>query len=173
MNHETYENIEAYRYPWIRNLFFVVLYVALLIFLWHFPAPAVRAFMRNLLQGLLYLLAGLALVGISVLLFIEILPRLELQTGLVESLEDLPDGTLFEGRSFKIPALKNPKNHRRIWETLTDLKASSDQTWTAVVDEDTGVLTVVLYEDTDIQQVLRSVKEGLQQAGFRTQNLSA
>ena len=68
------QEIENLRYPWLRNLFFVVLYAAILIFLWHFPTEGGRQFFQNLLWGIVYILAGLAVVGGAVLVFMLILP---------------------------------------------------------------------------------------------------
>ena len=60
---------KTYRYPWARALMIVVLYGALLVFLWHFPTPGGRTFFQSLFKGFLYVIAGLALVAVTVFSF--------------------------------------------------------------------------------------------------------
>jgi hypothetical protein len=165
------EMVETYRYPLLRNLFLLVLYVAFLIFLWHFPAPLIRDFFRTLFQSLLYVLAGVVLVGLTVLLFFTLLPNIELRTDVVESLEDLPERVLLEGRTLKVPALRDQQKHEQIGATLLDLSASMDVPWTAAVDDRAGVLTIFVGENSDIQWVVRTIQDTLRDAGFRAHYL--
>ncbi len=169
MNKRTNEEmVETYRYPLLRNLFLLVLYVAFLIFLWHFPAPVVRDFFRTLLQSLLYVVVGVVLVGVTVLLFFTLLPDIELQTDVVE---ELPKRTLLEGRTLKIPDLRDKRKHERIWDTLMEINVSMDDPWTAVVDDRANIVTIFVWEGTDIDQVVQTVQDELRTTGLRVQRL--
>ena len=55
------------RYPWSRALMMVVIYGALMIFLWHFPTSGGRTFFQGIFRAFLHIGAGLVLVGITAL----------------------------------------------------------------------------------------------------------
>ena len=106
MNRET----ETYHYPWARNLFLVVLYVGILVFLWHFPLEGTRAFFRELMGGFLYLFAGLILLGVTALLIFSLLPAAPAEADAGFDFEALEDEEAFalEGLTLGVPAVRDP-----------------------------------------------------------------
>ena len=184
---------EAQHYPWLRNLFFVVLYVAILIFLWHFPTEGGRQFFQNLLRGIVYILAGLAVVGSAVLVFMLILPvfpgmeedeeeddeyeeydededfPLIDREDFRELLESLTadEMRLVEGRSVAVPALLHPEHAEEIWDILSDVIDTADEPCALIVDERAGIITIDGKEDEQVTtRLARDIRNRLREGGM-------
>ncbi len=187
------QEIEVLRYPWLRNLFFVVLYAAILIFLWHFPTEGGRQFFQKLLWGIVYILAGLAVVGGAVLVFMFILPAfpeeeedeeydeyeeydededfsLIDQEGFRELLESLTadEMRVVEGRSVAVPALQDPQRAEMVLDILRDMVDTADDPGTLVADRHTGVIMVEGEGDEQATaRLLRDVRTRLRREGIK------
>ncbi|HEY89637.1 MAG TPA: hypothetical protein G4N98_07900 [Thermoflexia bacterium] len=178
---------QDYSYPWLRNLFLVVLYVSALIFLWHFPNEGVRQFVQALFQGCGYLLAGLLWGGITLFLLLFIVPSLPLEEEeAAEVAEDeelfedagwMPEdfesllGTLkevglFEGYAVGVPALSDPQQADRIWEILYQVQEQFGERGTIVVDQGMGV--IALSSSDGGRDLFRAVKGELRKAHIQT-----
>jgi hypothetical protein len=164
---------ERKSYPWARSLLIIVLYISLLIFLWHFPAAGVQRFFRNLMTGFGYLLAGLALVGLTLLALMLIPAPLSIQ-----SYEDMSEGDeddwapfTLPGRVMMIPALKNASKAPEIIDLIYDFAADHEITSTLLVtDVVHGALSVAADEDEDIAWILNGIKARLREADIRVHN---
>ena len=187
---------EIQHYPWLRNLFFVVLYAAIVIFLWHFPTEGGRQFFQNLLRGIVYILAGLAVVGVALLLFMFILPvfpgmeedeeeedddeyeeydedegfPLIDQEDFLELLESLTadELRLVEGRSVAVPALQDPQRAEMVLDILHDMVDETDDQGTLIADRHTGVIMVEGKGDEQAAaRLLRDVRTHLRREGIK------
>ncbi len=190
------QEIEVLRYPWLRNLFFVVLYAAILIFLWHFPTEGGRQFYQNLLRGIVYILAGLAVGGGAVLVFMFILPAFPEEEGdeeydeddeydeydgdedfplidredFLELLESLTvdEMRVVEGRSVAVPALQDPQRAEMVLDILRDMVDAADDPGTLVADRHTGVIMVEGEGDEQATaRLLRDVRTRLRREGIK------
>ncbi len=184
---------QAYSYPWLRNLFLVVLYVSALIFLWHFPLEGVRQFVQELFRGCGYLLAGLLLGGITLLLLLSLVPSLPSEEEEIEEegaawrseeafdefnelglppegLElflGVEDGVgLTEGYAIGVPALADSQQADHIWEILYQVQEQFDERGTIIVDQGTGVVT--LSSPDGNRDLFRAVKKELRKAHIQT-----
>ncbi|MCD4738132.1 MAG: hypothetical protein K8R89_02590 [Anaerolineae bacterium] len=175
---------QDYSYPWLRNLFLVVLYAGALIFLWHFPVEGVRQFVQELFRGFGYLLAGLLLMGITLFLLLFIAPSSPSEEEEVEEDEDLfedggwmPEdfeallGTLngvglFEGYTVGVPALSDPEQADRIWEILYQVQEQFGERGTIVVDQGMGM--IALSSSDGGRDLFRAVKSELRKAHIQT-----
>ena len=179
---------QDYSYPWLRNLFLVVLYVGALIFLWHFPVEGVRQFVQELFRGFGYLLAGLLLIGITLFLWLFIAPSSlsedeeevaveEWDEDLIENAGWVPEdfeallGTLngvglFEGYTLGVPALSDPEQADRIWEILYQVQEQFGERGTIVVDQGMGV--IALSSSDGGRDLFRAVKSELRKAHIQT-----
>lgn len=165
------QETETYRYPWLRTLFLLVLYAALLIFLWYFPTETGRRFFRTLFEGFLYVGAGLVLVGITFLLFVFIMPVLPSPE--VEDEEDLEDFPLevfpldvVEARSLAIPALLEPANAATVWDLLLEVSEQFGDLVIITVDEETGIVSVTAPDRSMATRMVRSIRKYMQRSGF-------
>jgi hypothetical protein len=165
---------KAYRYPWARALMIVVLYGALLVFLWHFPTPGGRTFFQALFKGFLYVIAGLALVGVTVVffLFFPIPPVPEkLKDGLVDDAdadEDDDDytGAVLPARSLMVPAFKSPEVEPRIWEVLYAFQREYEFDFDILADAYTGIIAVVEEDEKEAEYILNEIRSQLKAAGI-------
>ncbi len=140
-------NPDIQHYPWARALLVVVLYGALLVFLWHFPTEGGRTFFQGLFRGFLYVLAGLALVGITLLFFIflplpaRLIRDIDKETDVSETdQEDEGVEVVNSGRAFMIPGLKNAE--AAVWEMLYAIEEDFKPTAAICLDTQSGVLIV-------------------------------
>ena len=165
---------KAYRYPWARALMIVVLYGALLVFLWHFPTPGGRAFFQTLFKGFLYVLAGLALVGVTVIffLFFPIPPVPEkMKNELLDdaSLDDDQDdfaGEVLPARSLMVPAFKSPEIEPRVWETLYAFERDYQLDGDILADAYTGIIAVTEDDEEEAEYILNEIRSRLKTAGI-------
>ena len=165
---------KPYRYPWARALMIVVLYGALLVFLWHFPTSGGRAFFQTLFQGFLYILAGLALVGVTVVFFMFFpLPprRVQDDKDILDGDEDTyEDGELFGGvfsaRSVLVPPFKNPDIEPRVWDILYNLQQELSPDCVIAADAQAGIIAVTDDDEAEADYVLREIRSRLRSAGI-------
>jgi len=162
---------KAYRYPWARALMLVVLYGALLVFLWHFPTSGGRAFFQSLFKGFLYVIAGLALIAVTAIffLFFPLPPVSDKQMGdLVDDAydEDVDDliGAVLPARSLMVPAFKSSKVAPRIWEILFAFQHEYGGDFDILADAYTGVIAVVEEEEEEAEYVLDEIRSRLKAA---------
>jgi hypothetical protein len=157
-------------YPWARALLVIVLYISLLLFLWHFPTNGVRLFFRNLIAGFGYVVAGLALIGLTVGVFFLIPPPLIVRgVGEEEAAptEDVEVGCVRLGRVLMVPAIRQGDRMLEIWDLLDNLLADLDSKGTFVIDQKVGAVTVVGDDDEDVETLLDEAYARLQEEGFR------
>lgn len=172
-------NVEADEreaYPWARSLLVIVLYVSLLIVLWHFPISGARAFFRNLLRGFGYLLSGLVLVGLTfiALTFIPLPFNVEHD----DTMDDEDDDgewvpATLSGRVLMIPDLKKPSSEMYVMDTVYDFAIEYDiPSSMLVMDTVNGALTIALDEEDEDEAgwVLDSIKRYLREAEIRVHN---
>jgi hypothetical protein len=169
---------KAYRYPWARALMIIVLYGALLVFLWHFPTPGGRAFFQALFKGILYVLAGLALVAVTVVFFLFFpLPfvpeKLKDELGDDASLDDVQGdfaGAVLPARSLMVPAFKSPEVEPRIWETLYAFEREYQLESDILADAYTGVIAVTEDDEEEAEYILDEIRSRLKAAGIAVRN---
>ncbi len=165
---------ETYRYPWARNLFFVVLYVGLLIFLWRFPVESMRVFFRDLMGGFLYLVAGLILLGVTVLLVITLMPPVfdDSEVGIgFDEFED-EDILTVEGRVLGVPALRDPLKVGEAWDSLRAFQENTDVPTALVVDERAGVIMIFSAEGWGDPQLVHDLSRHLVDEGFKVKRVT-
>jgi hypothetical protein len=164
---------ETYRYPWARNLFFVVLYIGLLFFLWHFPVQSVRLFFRDLMGGFLYLLAGLAILAVTALLVLSLLPpALDDPNVDFEALEE-QEVFAIDGEVLGVPALRDPGKAEKVWETLETFQETVEISMALVIDEHAGVVMVSSDDSWRNSDLLHDLSRQLMDAGFKVKRVSA
>ena len=164
---------KAYRYPWARALMFVVLYGALLVFLWHFPTPGARAFFQTLFKGFLYVIAGLALVAVTAIffLFFPLPPVSEKRMGdLVDDVYDEDDNDFHSAvvpvRSLMVAAFKSAEVEPRIWEMLYRLQRDYEFDYDILADPSTGIIAVVDEDEEEAEYILDEIRSHLKAAGI-------
>lgn len=167
---------KMYRYPWARALMIVVLYGALLIFLWHFPTPGGRAFFQALFKGFLYVIAGLALVAVTVVffLFFPLPPVPEKMRGEMRDdayaddndYDDNSSGSIFSMRSLMVPTFKNPAIEPRVWEVLYTIEREGELSCDIFADADTGIIAVSEEDDEEAEYILAEIRSHLKGAGI-------
>jgi len=167
---------KTYRYPWARALMIVVLYGALLVFLWHFPTPGGRAFFQSLFKGFLYIFAGLALIGVTVVfvLFFPIPPVPEkkknafLDDGYSVEYEDGDDypGSVYSMCSLMAPTFKNPGVEQRVWEILYSIERDEEFGCDIFADLESGVIAVSDEDEEEASYVLDEIRSRLKAAGI-------
>jgi len=170
------DDLEKQHYPWARVLMIVVLYGALLFFLWHFPSQGGRVFFQNLFKGFLYLLAGLALIGVTILAFTFIpvplswaIPRLDDafdDEDEYEEYEDVDGGVsdIFTGRALMIPTLKSVEGETEVWDILRYLEEDFQPDCIISLDPDTGILMVSEEDPDEADFLINEIRARLRQA---------
>ena len=169
---------KPYRYPWARALMLVVLYGALLIFLWHFPTPGGRAFFQTLFKGFLYVIAGLALVAITVVFFLlfPIPPvPVKLKNGFEDDvyLDDDRDnfvGAVLSARSLLVPAFKSSQFAPHVWETLYAFEQEYQPEVDILADPFTGIIAVNDDDEEEATHILNEIRSRLKAAGIATRS---
>jgi len=166
---------EPYRYPWARSLMLIVLYGALLVFLWHFPTPGGRVFFRDLFRSLLTIMAGLAIVGVTLLVLLFILPAVpmpELDEAYDEDEAEMDDfvdlSTVLPSSAILVPALKKPATEPEILDLLYDLEPELDGI--VLADSKTGIITVAEVGATAASYLIGRIRAYLKQAGYTTRS---
>lgn len=157
-------------YPWARALLVIVLYGALLVFLWHFPTAGGRQFFQGLFRGFLYVIAGLVLVGIT-LLFLIFLPLpawllKEVDREAVESEEDVAAGSaggVFSGHAFVIPGVKNANNESAVWEILYNLEEDFRPEATICLDAQNEILSVTDEDPEEVSFLIDEIRVRLRE----------
>jgi hypothetical protein len=167
----------------------LVLYGALLVFLWHFPIPAVETFFRNLMRGFLYILAGLVLVLITVLVFL-FFPFPPLPEAWVEGIEGMEEGgneweedeyaewdeefpipdvdiTSMLARTLKLSNYRLAEHENIIWEILDEVMITSDAMAFVAFDPMPGVITVTDLDPEETNELLAKIRERLKDEGFK------
>jgi len=165
---------KTYRYPWARALMIVVLYGALLVFLWHFPTPGGRAFFQSLFKGFLYIFAGLALIGVTVVfvLFFPIPPvpgkvKNEFMDDVyVDEAENEYFGGVFSMRALIAPTFKNPDVEPRVWEVLYSIERDGELGCEIFADADTGIIAVSGAHEEETEYSLSKIRSHLKAAGI-------
>lgn len=164
---------KVYRYPWARALMIIVLYGALLVFLWHFPTPGGRAFFQALFKGFLYVLAGLALIAVTAVffLFFPIPPAQEQKNELHHDAyanddEDDYLGSVFSMRSLMVPTFKNPDVEPRVWDTLFSIEREGELGCDVFADANTGVIAVSEEDEEEAAYTLSEIRSRLKAAGI-------
>ena len=165
---------ETYRYPWARNLFFVVLYIGLLIFLWHFPIQNVRLFFRDLMGGFLYLLAGLAILALTAFLVFSLMPPALDDPNMGVDFEALEDQEVFalDGEVLGVPALRDPGKAEKVWETLRAFQDTIEISMALIIDERAGVVMVSSDDSWRHSDLLHDLSRQLMDAGFKVKRVS-
>ena len=166
---------KVYRYPWARALMIIVLYGALLIFLWHFPTPGGRAFFQAIFRGFLYIFAGLALVVVTVVFFLFFpLPPGRVQADKDTFSEDDEDddafGGVFAARSLLVPSFKNPTIEPQVWDILYDVQQELDVDFTVVADAQAGMVAVMDEVEEETDYILNEIRSRLRSAGIAVRN---
>lgn len=169
---------KAYRYPWARALMIVVLYGALLVFLWHFPTPGGRAFFQTLFKGFLYVIAGLVLVAITIIFFllfpIPHVPK-KLKNGLEDDAypgddRDVFVGAILSARSLLVPAFKSPQFESHVWETLYAFEQEYQPETDILADPYTGIIAVNDDDEEEATYILNEIRSRLKAAGIATRS---
>lgn len=153
------------RYPWARALLVVVLYGALLVFLWHFPTEGGRTFFQSLFKGFLYVLAALALVGITLLFFIflplpaRLFKSIDTEADDAEADQEGEDvAVVNSGRAFMIPGLKAAENEAAVWEMLYAIEEDFKPAAAICLDAQSGVLTVTDDDPEEADFVIEEIR---------------
>jgi len=154
----------------------VVLYGALLVFLWHFPTPGGRAFFQTLFKGFLYAFAGVALVGVTIIFFLlfpipPVPEKLRGELGddvYLDEDEITFTGDVFPARSLLVPAFKSTEVEPRIWEMLYALQRDYAPDSEIFADAYTGIIAVSELDDADV--VLDELRSRLKAAGIVYRN---
>ncbi|HQE92722.1 MAG TPA: hypothetical protein PLH19_08230 [Anaerolineae bacterium] len=163
---------KTYHYPWARALMVLVLYGALLVFLWHFPTPGGRAFFQTLFRGFLYVLAGLGLVAVTVIFFL-FFPLPQQWNRKIEALNAGAEGDyeaeeglggVFTARSLLIPAFKSPDVESRVWDILYDLESELDPDCVIAADARSGIITITDDDEEETDYILREIRSRLKSA---------
>ena len=160
----------SYRYPWARSLMLIVLYAALMIFLWHFPTAGGRTFFRDLFRGLLTVVAGLAVVGVTLLLVLLVLPapRIPEDDDMYDEDEAeydfAPLDSVIPAYSILVPALKKPETEPFVWDLLGALEQEFGGMMLA--DTATGIVTVTEIDAETAAYNVEEIRARLKQAGI-------
>jgi hypothetical protein len=139
------EEFESYRYPWARSLFLVVLYAALIVFLWFFPLPALQSFFQRLLMGFLYAGAALVIVIITFVTFTAVLPPISMPEDTVDEVWEEDNGAgpdVLSGYAIAVPALMDPGKAEVVWQIIDEVAMDTTTFATITVDEGTGIISV-------------------------------
>ncbi|MEJ5308628.1 MAG: hypothetical protein WHX52_02565 [Anaerolineae bacterium] len=169
---------KVYRYPWARALMIVVLYGAMLVFLWHFPTPGGRAFFQTLFRGFLYILAGLALIGVTIVFFLffpippvpEKMKKELLDEAPVDDDQDNFDGEVLPARALMVPAFKSPEVEPRVWETLYAFERDYQLEGDILADAYTGIIAVTEDDEEETEYILDEIRSRLKAAGIAFRN---
>ena len=175
VNEEDYNNEETYRYPWARSLFLVVLYVAFLIFLWHFPLEGPRAFFQTLLQGFLYILVGLGLTLLSLILLMFILPPPPMSAEdmsdenafLDDELEDEWVHLLTYGRALFVPGLSQPQKTQEAWHVLDEIIREIDPVCCITLDNKSEIIAITGEDVEEAQMIFDEIRHRLHEIGLK------
>lgn len=155
----------------------VVLYGALLVFLWHFPTPGGRAFFQTLFRGFLYVFAGLALVAVTVIFFLFFpLPPVpeKQQDDLVDDAyaedDDEFTGAVLSARSLMVPSFKSPQFESQVWETLYAFEQEYQPATDILADPNTGIIAVDDDDEEEATYILDEIRARLKAAGIATRS---
>jgi hypothetical protein len=178
MENSPQTDMKTYHYPWARALMIVVLYGALLVFLWHFPTPGGRAFFQSLFRGFFYLLAGLALLAVTAIffLFFPLPPQRSKKTDeFAAGDEDVYEGEeglggVFTARSLLVPAFKNPEVESRVWDILYELEGELNLDCVIAADARSGIITITDDDEAETDYVLREIRSRMKSAGIAVRN---
>lgn len=159
------------RYPWLRALMMVVLYGALMIFLWNFPTAGGRAFFQDLFRAFLYIGVGLVLVGITALfLFLFPFPKIPLPKSFADVQDndnayDYTDdfGGAVDAQSLIIPTISRPGVEDQVWTLLEALEDEPDFADLVLFDSETGIIAVM---DDDGDNLMQEIRARLKRAGI-------
>lgn len=164
---------KAYRYPWARALMIVVLYGALLVFLWHFPTPGGRAFFQTLFKGFLYVIAGLGVVAVTAIFFLFFplppVPEKHLDDLVDDAYDEEDSGfhaAIVPVRSLMVPAFKTSAAESRVWEILYTLQRDYEFDYDIMADPSTGVIAVVDEDEEEAEYILDEIRANLKAAGI-------
>ena len=169
----TEEQNENEHYPWARALMMIVLYGALLIFLWHFPTEGGRVFFQTLFNGFLYGIAALVLIAITlaVLLLFPVPPFLSVELESVEEPleEDADDAsgfyqTIFPGRVVLVSALKDAVREAEVWSVLYEIKDELEPGGSIIVDVQGGAIGVLDGEANEADLLINEIQKRLRKA---------
>ena len=182
------EEQERHGYPWAKALMILVLYGALLVFLWHFPIPVAETFFRNLMRGFLYILAGLVLILITVLAFL-FFPFPPLPESWTEGMEDMdewdedeeefgewdeefqvpvPEGmTSMLARSLKLGNYRLADHESVVWDILDEVIVTSNVLALVAFDPMPGVITVTDLDPDETNKLLAEIRNRLTDEGFK------
>ncbi len=174
------EEETTYRYPWARSLFLIVVYVALLLFLWYLPWEGPRLFFQKLMMGFVYGLAALLLIGVTLLVILFIAPPVpqhlledELERFDEAEWEDWEEGAgyveVLGAHAIAVPALLDPVRSELVWEVLDTLALRSVEAIATIsVDEETGIIAVTEEDDKERSaRLLKDIKRALESANLR------
>ncbi len=153
---------ERPRYPWERALLLVVLYGALLVFLWYFPSEGGRTYFRTLLQGLLYFCGGTVLIAISLLLVLVIVLPASRQD------ETEPGPALAEGMALKFtPLSPNGERAELLRERLEELQDELHYRGEIIASWEDGVVAVAGETEEETALLWLNVRNALKEEGIR------
>jgi hypothetical protein len=171
-----------YHYPWLRTVMLIVVYGALMVFLWHFPSEGGRTFFRTLFRGLLYVLAGVGVVGVTLVLLLFVLPSLPVPPE--EEDEDWNDeedwddedyedegvyiSTVIPARSLYVSAFKKRETEPQVWNVLYELEDELE--CIILADAFSGIIAVTEVGGAAANDNIRMIRERLKRAGFSVRN---
>ncbi|HOT90027.1 MAG TPA: hypothetical protein PLJ78_01590 [Anaerolineae bacterium] len=152
----------------------IVLYGALLVFLWHFPTPGGRAFFQSLFRGFLYILAGLALVIVTFIffLFFPLPPQRASADQNVDTEEDEDfdeeegEGGIYSARTLLVPSFKNADVEARVWDILYDLEGELNPDCIIAADARSGIIMVTDDDEEEADYILHEIRTRLKKAGI-------
>jgi len=166
----TEEKSENERYPWARALMIIVLYGALLIFLWHFPTEGGQEFFQKLFVGFVYGLVALLLLVITLvgLLLFPVPPFLKIEVEDVDEMLEEEEATapeffqtIFPGRAVLVPALKNAEQEAEIWSMLYEIEDEFEPASSVVVDVQSGIIGVLEEEPGEADFLIAEIRKRL------------
>jgi hypothetical protein len=173
-------------YPWARALMIVVLYGALMIFLWLFPTPGGQAFFQRLFTGFLYIFAGLLLVGVTLLAILMFpFPRIPwlssaldemedeveaydpAEEAFVDDIEDYWPGLLM-ANTVLVPTFRKPDGAITVWTVLEELEETLKLDTLILADPKSGVIAVTSSDAADAADMMHELRERLEEQGIKS-----
>lgn len=175
-NDRTNPNPQAQRsYPWARALLVLVLYISLILFLWHFPVQSIRHVFRNLLTGLGYILLGFVFVSLTfVALLLIPSPAAARRSAETKTEIDDPEpvsGFVLPGRVLVVPELRDADCSSAILDLLHNMLDDLNMKYTFVADTQRGMLTIIGESPEDAAALLDKVATRLQAADVQVRHL--
>ncbi len=167
---------ESSSYPWMRSILLLLLYGAAMVFLWNFPEAGGREFFRTLMHGFVYVLAGLVILGITVLLIAALVPSQDKKKDEEKEEKDSQaaayqgkrrgKAAVSAGRVLTVPALLDPSQADQVWE-IVESEAEEQRTGCPVtVDESSGTIAIAETNELEARLLLRGIRERMRQAGL-------